>query len=132
MLGKEKNGPNVEPLRIVLDRARRAKKALGILSLSTIILAEVSPEIDAEIKREQLVLKGAPADIRELNGALSYHLFFTILVNSPLFAFIGLALVSMVDLFESVKRGYNTVTLKSWEAAAASNVKFAATVIAHS
>ena len=105
-----------DPLRVVLDRCQRAKRNLYSLSISRVLLTEVAPDIEAEIKRERLVVTGAAPDIARLDDKLSMYLFFVVLINSPLFATIGIGLFGLTSVFDSIRRLLNSVTNKSWEA----------------
>lgn len=108
-----------DPLRLVLARCIRAKRNVDSLSLSRVCLAEISPEVEENFKRERATIAVAADDIREINDRITYRLYFALLVNSPLFASIGIGLAATMEIFGSVKRFVSTVTDRSWEAMAA-------------
>jgi hypothetical protein len=107
-----------EALQIVLNRCQRAKRNVHRLSLSRILLAEITSEAVSQFNRERLLLAQSHADIRELDAAITLRLYFSVLINSPLFSTIGVGLVALMEFFERFRRLFNAVTTRSWEATA--------------
>lgn len=105
------------PLGIVLSRCKRAKRHMHQLTLSRVLLTEIPKEVESEFSSERLVLLGAAEDIKKLDAALNYRLFVVLLVNSPLFAILGIGLSSMADIFSTARNMYMRVTDKTWETA---------------
>lgn len=104
-----------DALRIVLTRCAKAKRNIHELSLSRILLTEIRPEVISQFNHERAVLASAPLDVQRLDSGLSMRLFIAVMVNSPLFAIVGIGVVSLKEIFGRLRKFFNAVTARTWE-----------------
>jgi len=109
----------ISALKTIRVRCRRARNAIDKLSIGSILLQDVAPKTDAEIKAERLIMDAAPLDLRQQNERVTALLFFTVLANSPTFSLLGIGLFGLSVVFGAAKSLVARVTDQAWDFAAA-------------
>jgi hypothetical protein len=105
----------ISALRVLRDRAQRLRQRLDDLSLSRLCAYEASAKMKAQRETEDLIIAGADLDVRQLERELNIKMFFGILINSPVFALLGIGVVSLMTMFAVCARIFNKVIGHAWE-----------------